>query len=127
VVDGIKETSGVCFKHPVDLFLHDPDKKCIQRMVRAAPRSVSIGEAQEIFLVDGIKDRHHSLLGNLVLQGSYAQTTKLAVFLSDIGPLGRLRTVGPPVNALMQIDQTLPQAIFVLSPSSHQLLVLLDA
>ena len=32
------------------------EQKCVQRMVLAAPCSVSIGEAQEIFLVDGIKD-----------------------------------------------------------------------
>jgi len=40
----------------------------VQRIVLAAPRSVSIREAEKIFLVDGFQNVHDCLLDDLVLQ-----------------------------------------------------------
>ena len=40
----------------------------VQRIVLATPRSVSIREAEKIFLVDGFQNVHDCLLDDLVLQ-----------------------------------------------------------
>ncbi len=116
VFDGVEKAADVCIEHPIGSFLRDPNKESVQRLVRATSRSESVGETQEIFLVDSIEDRYHTLLGNLVLQGSNAQRTKFAVCLADVSSFGRLSMVGSTMNALVKIRQALLQTIFVLLP-----------
>jgi len=116
VFDGVEETADVCIEHPIDPLLRDGDVKRVQRMMSAAPWSKPVGEAQEIFLVDGIENGYHCTLCNLVLQSGNPQETELAVCLRYITPLGWLSMVSSPVDALAKIGQALLQTIFVLAP-----------
>jgi hypothetical protein len=40
----------ISVKHPVHVLAHDPGSERIQRVMRAAPRPKSVGEAQEVRL-----------------------------------------------------------------------------
>ena len=53
VVDRVEEPTDVGVEHPVHLLPHESHPERIQRVMLAAPRSESIGEAQEVHLVDG--------------------------------------------------------------------------
>jgi len=65
--------TNVSIQHPIHFLPHDPHPQRVQRIVRAAFRSETIGEAQEVLLVDLIEDSPHRVLNDFVLQGSYAQ------------------------------------------------------
>ena len=79
----------------------------VQRIVLAAPRPESIGEAEKIFLVDGLQNRHDCLLDDLVLQAQNAQGPLGAVRLRDVRPSGRSGSVAAPVHSLVQVFQFL--------------------
>src|SRR5262245_6513818 len=76
----------------------------------------TVGEAQEIDLVDLVEDRHHGLLDDLVLQGRDAQRTLPAVGLRDVSPFRRLRPIGARVDPPMQVRQAIVEAVLVLLP-----------
>jgi len=76
-----------------------------------------VGEAQEVFFVDMVKDRHHGLLDNLVLQCRDAQRPEFAIRLGNVGPPGWLRPVGPSMDLSVKVTQPRFQVDFVLLPS----------
>lgn len=57
------------------------------------------------------------MLDDLVLQGSNSQRPLTSIRLGNIGPLGGLGTIGPPMNALMQVVQSASQSFLVLPPT----------
>ena len=59
--------------HPVHLSPVDPGVKRVQRIMLATSGPESIGEAQEVCLVDCLQDEHDCLLDDLVLQAEDAQ------------------------------------------------------
>src|SRR4029077_3439206 len=77
----------------------------VQRIVLAAPRSVSIREAEKIFLVDGFQIVHDCLLDDLVLQTQNAEGPLGAVRLRDVRPSGRSGPVAAPMHSLVQVGQ----------------------
>src|SRR6266480_3246891 len=79
----------------------------VQRIVLAAPRSVSIREAEKIFLVDGFQNVHDCLLDDLVLQTQNAEGPLGAVRLRDVLPSGRSGPVAAPMHSLVQVFQFL--------------------
>jgi hypothetical protein len=61
-------------------------RKCIQRIVLAAPRPESVRESDKICLVDCIQYLGDRALDNLVLQRCDAKWTYLAIRLWDKPP-----------------------------------------
>ena len=74
-------------------------------MVLAAPRPEAVGEAEEVRLVDGVQHLHHRALDDLVLQRGDPERPLPAVGLGDELSPRRLRPVGAPLYASMQIDE----------------------
>ena len=82
----------------------------------AAPGPESIGEAQEIDLVDLVEHPHHGLLDDLVLQGRDAQRSLSSVGLRDEDATRRLRPVGALMDPSMEIAEPIFEADVVLLP-----------
>ena len=112
----VEERPDVGIQDPVDLPPVDPDHERVQRMVLAAPRPEAIGEAEEVRLVDGVQHFHHRALDDLVLQRGDAERPLPAVGLGDVLPPGRLRPVGAPLYASMQIREVGLEVCLVLVP-----------
>lgn len=62
-------TTNVRIGYPVHALPLDAHGQGVERLMRAAARTKSVGKAFEVGLVNLVEDRHHSLLNNLVLQG----------------------------------------------------------
>jgi hypothetical protein len=70
----------------------------VQRVVLAPPRPESVGEPEEVFLVDCFEDRRDRLLDDFVLQAQNAQRSFRAIGLRNVGTSGRTRSVLPRCN-----------------------------
>ena len=70
---GIEEALDVRVEHPVHPSPVYPGVQRIERIVLATPRPEPVGEAQEVFLVDRLQDKHDRLLDDLVLQAEDAK------------------------------------------------------
>src|SRR6266849_6020687 len=84
--------------------------------MRPSLRPVSVGESQEIFLVDLVEHRHHGVLDYLVFQRRDAQRSLAAVGLWNESPFRRQRPVGAAMNPLMQFTCSLLESDFILLP-----------
>jgi hypothetical protein len=62
LVEVIEKSSNVSIKHVVHLLLQERIRQRIQRLMLAAPRAKSVGEAEKIFLVDLVEDGDHGML-----------------------------------------------------------------
>src|SRR6202011_6316673 len=78
---GIEEAPDIRVKHPVHLLSENADMESVQRIVLAASRPESVGEPEEILLVDCFEYRRERLLEALVLQEVRAQWPLLLVSL----------------------------------------------
>ena len=85
-------------------------------MVLAAPRPEPVGEAEEVRLVDGVQHLHHRPLDDLVLQRGDAERPLPAVGLGDVLPPRRLRPVGTPLYASVQVSEVALETRLVLVP-----------
>ena len=89
---GIEKAPDIRIEHPVHLFPEDTDMESVQRIMLAAPRSESVGEPKEVFLVDCFENRRDRLLDDLVLQAPNAQRPFRAIGLRNVvRPAGRAR------------------------------------
>src|SRR5580658_6650732 len=104
---GIEKALDVRVKHPVHLSPINPGVESVQRIVLAALRTESIGEAKEILLVDGLQNKHYRLLDDLVLQTQNAEWPLGAVRLRDVCPSGRVGPVAVSVHSIVQVFQFL--------------------
>jgi len=86
VIKAGEEIADVRVEHPVHLLPLDPDRERIQRMMRAAPRPETVGEAQEVHLVDGVEHLDDGALEDLVLQRGNAKRPLPPVRLRDVRP-----------------------------------------
>ena len=68
LVDFIEERSNVGVQNPVHVRAVDPDSERIERIMRTAPRSESIREPEEVYLVDRVEHDGHRSLDYLVFQ-----------------------------------------------------------
>jgi len=82
-----------------------------------APRPEPIGEPHKVRFVYLVEDRHDRVLNDLILQGGNAQGTSPSIGFRDVGSLGRLRSIGPAMDAAMQVRQLLIQVRLILLPS----------
>src|ERR1700759_4087881 len=83
-----REASDIRVQHPVHLLPENAGVKGVQRIVLAAPRPESVGEPEEVFLVDCFENRRDRLLDDFVLQAQNAQRSFRAVSLRNVGTSG---------------------------------------
>jgi hypothetical protein len=86
LADFVKERSDIGIQYPVHLRALDPNNERIQRIVRAAPRSESVREPKEVFLVDRVEHRNSRPLDDLVLQGGNRERALFAIRLRYVRP-----------------------------------------
>src|SRR5260370_7027378 len=104
---GIEEAPDIRVKHPVHLPPENADMESVQRVVLAASRPESVGEPEEVFLVDCFENRRDRLLNDFVLQAQNAQWPFRAVSLRNVGSSGGTRSVTAPVHLVVQVLQLL--------------------
>src|SRR5271169_6853368 len=110
---GIEEAPDIRVKHPVHLSPENAGVESVQRIVLAAPRPESIGEPEEVFLVDCFENRRDRLLDDFVLQAQNAQRPFRAIRLRNVGSSGRTRSVTAPVHLVVQFLQLLFEVLSV--------------
>src|SRR5262249_24321847 len=86
LVDLVEERPDVGVQDEAHFLAVDPDAKRIHRVVRAAPRSESVREPEEVFLVDHVQQRDHRPLYNLVLQGRDRERALPAIRFGYVDP-----------------------------------------
>ena len=115
--DGIEEPLDVTVDHLVDLPPVDGDGERVKRIVRSAPRSEPVAEAEEGRLVNRRQDDlRHRLLDDFVLQRGNAERSCPAVRLGYLHPPDRRRPVRSGLYAPVQVEQPLFQPVRVLGP-----------
>jgi len=65
---GIEKAPDVRVEHPVHLLPENADMESVQRIVLTAVWPESVGEPEEVLLVDGFENRRDRLLDDFVLQ-----------------------------------------------------------
>src|SRR6202453_5406498 len=83
-VEVIEKAMYIGLKNVRHFLLHERIGQRGQRLVRAAPRTKTIREAEKVFLVNLIEDRDHSLLDDLILQCRDPQRTLPSVFFLSV-------------------------------------------
>src|SRR5260370_18479853 len=104
---GIEEAPDIRVKHPVHLPPENADMESVQRVVLAASRPESVGEPEEVFLVDCFENRPDRLLNDFVRQAKNVQWPFRAVSLRNVGSSGGTRSVTAPVHLVVQVLQLL--------------------
>jgi hypothetical protein len=69
-------------------------------------RSKAIREAEEVGLVDGLKQHPHRLLDDLVFQRRDTQWTCAAIRLRNLHATHRLRVIAAAMHAVLQIHES---------------------
>ena len=116
VINRPEEITDVCVRHPVHGLPHDADPQRVQRIVRTAPGPKSVGEPQEVLVVNRVEDRHDGLLNDFVLQGGDAQGALTSIGFRDVGSPGRLRAIRPLMHPTVETGQLGVKARLVLTP-----------
>src|ERR687897_1540030 len=116
VVDGVIEATDVRIEYPVHLSLLDPDRERIQRIMRPAPGSKPVREAQEVRLIDGVQHLDHRPLKELVLQRGDPERPLPPVRLRYVRPARRSCPVAPAVNPRVQVTKVLFEIAPVVCP-----------
>src|SRR5207247_1647222 len=98
-----RRSPGYRVKHPAHLLPENAGMEGVQRIVLAAPRPESVGEPEEVFLVDCFENRRDRLLDDFVLQAQNAQRSFRAISLRNVGTSGRTRSVTSPVHLVVQV------------------------
>src|SRR5215467_14117860 len=104
---GIEKAPDIRVKHPVHLPPENADIESVQRIVLAASRPESVGEPEEVLLVDGLENRRDRLLDDFILQAQNAQRALRAISLRNVGSSGRMRPVTAAVHLIVQFLQLL--------------------
>src|ERR1039458_8564854 len=105
----IEKATNIGIENPVHFLPHDPHPQRVQRLMLTSPRPETIREPQKILFVNLVEDCHYGLLNDLILQGCNAQGTLPSIGFRNVGSLGRLRSIRPPMDSAMQLRQLLIQ------------------
>src|SRR6266516_303015 len=98
-----RRSPGYPRQAPTHLLPENAGMEGVQRIVLAAPRPESVGEPEEVFLVDCFENRRDRLLDDFVLQAQNAQRSFRAISLRNVGTSGRTRSVTSPVHLVVQV------------------------
>src|SRR5439155_768954 len=102
--------------HPVHLPRQQPRVERIQRIVRAAPWSEPVREAEEVSLIDRVQHLDRRALDDLVFQRGNAQRPLPPVGLGDVRSLDRLCPVRPPLQPLREVREMCLEGLAVVPP-----------
>jgi len=100
VVESVVEPADVGIEHPVHLLRSDSDGQCVQRLMRAAPRSETVRKSQKALFIDRVQHFDGGALDDLVFQRGNAERAKLTRFtlLRDVHSANRLCPVCSPLE-----------------------------
>jgi hypothetical protein len=118
VVDGLEKPTDVGIEHPVHLLRQEPGIERIQRLVRVASRPESVGEAEEVSLVDRVHHLDRRALDELVFQRGDAQRPRPPVGLGDVRPLDRPRSIRPSRQPSREVPEVLLEGLPVSAATS---------
>src|SRR5207253_11172299 len=111
--DRVKVGADVHFHHT----LHRPPAyhsvDFMQRVVCTSSRAKSVGTVEKVLLEDRVEQRYRGLLHDLVFKGRDRDWSLAPIFLVDIDPAQRLRTIRPALQHLMQLAQIPNQMLLV--------------
>ena len=116
VVKGIEEATDVGIEHPVHPLREEPDRERVQGRMRAAPRSESVGKAEEVDLVDRVEHLDDGTLDDLILQRGNAERSHPPVRLRDVRSTHRLRPVRPPLEPAGEVPKVGLKILSVVPP-----------
>jgi hypothetical protein len=98
VIQRVEEAADVGIEHPVHLPPMDAGGQGIERLMRTAPRSEPVGDAEEVDLVDRVQDLGDGTLHDFVLQRGNAERPLPPVRLRDDRSPDRPRPVCSPLQ-----------------------------
>jgi hypothetical protein len=101
----VKDPTDVRSKHPVDLAFRTAHRHRSERLMGAAARSQSRGEAANVSLVDSVQHLHRGPLDDLVCQGGDTEGPLAAIWLRDGHPLDRAGVVRPALETIRYVPQ----------------------
>ena len=89
---GIEEAPDIRVKHPIHLLPQNAGMEGVQRIVLATSWPESVGEPEEVFLVDYFENRRDRLLDDFVLQ---ARHSPIELHCSPVSLWDRLKSPIP--------------------------------
>jgi hypothetical protein len=110
---------GACargIEHPVHLLPQDTDRERVQRIMRAAPGSKPVREAEEVRLEDNVEHLDDGTLDDLVLQSRNAQWPLASVRLRNVHPPRRSWSVCSLVHPRVQRSEVVLELLAVVLP-----------
>jgi len=116
VGNGIEKSPNVGVQYVVHVLPRQRVRQGVQRLMRAAPRSESVREAQKVLFIDRVEDRDHGLLDNLVLQRCHPHRALPPVGFRDVHPSRRLGSIRATVDAAVQVGKPTLQPRLILLP-----------
>lgn len=111
VVERVEESTDVDIEHPVHLLRQQPRVERVQRVVLAASRPEPVREAEEVRFVDGVEHLDGGALNDFVFQRGSTERSLPPVFLRDVHPPNRLRSVRPAFQPFGQVLEMVFQCL----------------
>src|SRR5215472_15558295 len=118
VIESVIKLTDVGIEHPVHFSRSDPNRQRIQRLVRAALRSETVGKFQEVLFIDSVQHLDRGTLDDLVFQRGNAEWAKLTRFthLRDVNSANRSRPVGSSLESMGEILEVGLEGLAVVLP-----------
>ena len=112
----VEEAFDVGVQYPIHSFAGEADRQRIECVVTTPTRSKAIAETEKVLLVDALEHPEHRLLDDLVLQRRDAQRSLPTVGLGYPDSARRFRSVGSPVNTIVEVRNVGLQVRLVFMP-----------
>ena len=116
MVDGVEKRPDVHIEHPAHLLRRESDVERVQRVMLATPGPESVGEPEEVGLVDGVQHLDRGPLDDFVFQHGHAERPLPPVSLRDVHPPNRFRSIRPSLQPLREVLEIHLQSLFVVLP-----------
>jgi hypothetical protein len=116
LADLVKERPDVGVQYVAHLLAVDPDAERVHCIMGAAPRSESVTEPEEVFLVDRVQQCGHRPLDDLVLQRGDRERALPAIRLGDVDPPARQCPIRSPLDPSMQVLEIALEVCLVVLP-----------
>src|SRR2546429_794516 len=104
-VEVIEKPSNVGVKHIVHLLLQERVRQRIQRLMLAAPRAKTVGEAEKVLLIDLVEDGNHGMLDKFVFDSRDRKWTLPSIWFLYVHSSRGRRSIGSAMNSAMKIGQ----------------------
>src|SRR5216683_5616322 len=104
-VEVIEKASDISVQNVVHFLLQERVRQRIQRLMLAAPRAKSIGEAEKVFLINLVEDGNHGMLDKFVFDSRDRKWTLPSIFFLYVHSSRWLRSIGSTMNPAMKIGQ----------------------